>query len=568
MNKSSCSLQNFFDEAIDGANDTELPRWGGTNETSNALSGTVDTIQLIKDDYANSFSIVYNSHYEVDIGIRSVEQNFNSIMNRISTHSFPYDASYFSNFEDNSDNSTLLGKIHYDFTKSVKKAYSYFSEIKIPLNEIATNHDLLKSILEGFITEFTGIEGLIGDASSTLTTNFVNIQEILSGPVSIVIKIFLSIIIVFSGTIIISLSIYVWLKIYCLKKLINVLWHISFVLILLNIIIGGLLGILGKIGNNMGPVIGYLMTPEYINSEGSLFGGSGNDAGNYINVCLNGNGDLTSSMGALSQYTKSLSQLYSISQRFNREVKESMKDITGTGLTKESITYLSYYLNHYEEITTNKGVSIPSIIIQLNHYSGDYFCILNNKFYKSCLTTKQEILNCDAFTGNQTLHDYCLFIFGVIKDLPTLEREFNVLTNLLVGTIDKTNKLSDEVEQFTSSLNNSLFSILGEEGDFYDLFNCSYIKKNLIMFCDQFSSRFPSAVNSISIGCIIGSIFYYISLYFIPPTVTRYSEEARVNEKNSKTVDLETFSLKDQDNQDVNSRSQQEHIGEDSKISI
>lgn len=141
---------------------------------------------------------------------------------------------------------------------------------------------------------------------------------------------------------------------YCLKKLISVLWHISFVLILLNIIIGGLLGILGKIGNNMGPFIGYLMTPEYINSEGSLFGGSGSDAGNYINVCLNGNGDLTSAMGALSQYTKSLSQLYSISQRFNREVKESMKDITGTGLTKESITYLSYYLNHYEEITTNK----------------------------------------------------------------------------------------------------------------------------------------------------------------------------------------------------------------------
>lgn len=456
----------------------------------------------------------------------------------------------------------------YDFEKSVKKAYYYFSEIKTPLNQITISHDLLKPILEGFINEFTGIEGLITSASSTLTTNFVNIQDILSGPVSIAIKIFLSIIVVFSGIIIISLSIYVWFKVFCLKKLINVLWHISFVLILINIIVGCLIGILGKIGNNMGPVIGYLMTPEYINSEDSIFGGGGSSAGNYINICLNGNGDLTSAMGALSQYTKYLAQLYVISLKFNREVKESLNNITETEITKDSMSYLSYYLNHYEEITTNKGVSIGSMLIQLNLYSSDYLCIINNKLYKKCLTTKEEIPNCNEFNGNQTVHNYCLFISKVIQDLPTIEGDLNLLSNLLVDTIDKTNKLSDKIEEFTSSLNNSLFSILGEEGDFYDLFNCSYIKKNLIMFCDQFSSNFPSAANSISIGCIIDSFFFYISLYFIPLTIARYSEKARANEKNSKSVELETFSLKEEDSPDSNSRDQHEKIKEDSKISI
>ena len=74
----------------------------------------------------------------------------------------------------------------------------------------------------------------------------------------------------------------------------------------------------------------------------------------------------------------------------------------------------------------------------------------------------------------------------------------------------------------------SIIEPLVGKNEFYDMFNCGFIKSDLIMFFDQFMNKFATDCLGISVCCIVSSTLVYISIYFI---LVSYYSKIRIKEK-------------------------------------
>ena len=287
----------------------------------------------------------------------------------------------------------------------------------------------------------------------------------------------------------------------------------------------------------MAPVIDYIMSPEYMNLPDSLFG-SGGGAVDKLDICLNRDGNLTNSLGESNLIgTSELSKYYNLSIVY-QDIVDLMEDKDGDKISKEAIDYVEYYLLHLQEVKSKNGFTIGNMVNEI-HQNCQYDFRINNGDISYVHPTDgfkyvSDVSDCNTICSDSTLGEYkqqCIYILKVKKDLTRISSNLYLLRTDLNEVVKYTNILLSQIDFPTRKIYSSLYPILGDEGIFTDLFNCSYIKYNLMMFCQQFSKKFASTSNSIAASCITGCVFCYVSLYFIQLTLYRYTPEARGKKK-------------------------------------
>ena len=92
------------------------------------------------------------------------------------------------------------------------------------------------------------------------------------------------------------------------------------------------------------------------------------------------------------------------------------------------------------------------------------------------------------------------------------------------GAISHVKAQTTATKTLTTSMTDALEPILGESGEFFDIFNCGFIKYDIIDFCDQFSNIFSSISKSIAISCAITSLFSFVSIFFTVSTMSRFTK--------------------------------------------
>ena len=541
FNGSSCALINFFDHTIEGENSTALPRWGGTLDIHNALQGTIQSVNKVNEGYDNTFGIPTTPQMSTYNTLKNkreaVDADFGNIEIRDMLFiSSKYVPTYLEQFDDRTIKGTILGRINEIYTDSMIKASNYFIEMKQPIDKINSLVGL-ENALGSISDQFDEIKNIIDDSSGTLTDNFTKIQDIITGIFLIIFKTFMSLFIVTCSSLITIISLYVWKRLYSLQCVITVLWNVIFFFLFITMLMGALIGIISSIGKNMAPVIDYIMSPEYMNLPDSLFG-SGGGAVDKLDICLNRDGNLTNSLGESNLIgTSELSKYYNLSIVY-QDIVDLMEDKDGDKISKEAIDYVEYYLLHLQEVKSKNGFTIGNMVNEI-HQNCQYDFRINNGDISYVHPTDgfkyvSDVSDCNTICSDSTLDEYkqqCIYILKVKKDLTRISTNLYLLRTDLNEVVKYTNILLSQIDFPTRKIYSSLYPILGDEGIFTDLFDCSYIKYNLMMFCQQFSKKFASTSNSIAASCITGCVFCYVSLYFIQLTLYRYTPEARGKKK-------------------------------------
>lgn len=541
FNGSSCALINFFDHTIEGENSTALPRWGGTLDIHDALQGTIQSVNKVNEGYDNTFGIPTTPQMSTYNTLKNkreaVDADFGTIELRDMLFiSSKYVPTYLEQFDDRTIKETILGRINEIYTDSMIKASNYFIEMKQPIDKINSLVGL-ENALGSISDQFDEIKNIIDDSSGTLTDNFTKIQDIITGIFLIIFKTFMSLFIVTCSSLITIISLYVWKRLYSLQCVITVLWNVIFFFLFITMLMGALIGIISSIGKNMAPVIDYIMSPEYMNLPDSLFG-SGGGAVDKLDICLNRDGNLTNSLGESNLIgTSELSKYYNLSIVY-QDIVDLMEDKDGDKISKEAIDYVEYYLLHLQEVKSKNGFTIGNMVNEI-HQNCQYDFRINNGDISYVHPTDgfkyvSDVSDCNTICSDSTLDEYkqqCIYILKVKKDLTRISTNLYLLRTDLNEVVKYTNILLSQIDFPTRKIYSSLYPILGDEGLFTDLFNCSYIKYNLMMFCQQFSKKFASTSNSIAASCITGCVFCYVSLYFIQLTLYRYTPEARGKKK-------------------------------------
>ena len=541
FNGSSCALINFFDHTIEGENSTALPRWGGTLDIQDALQGTIQSVNKVNEGYDNTFGIPTTPQMSTYNTLKNkreaVDADFGTIELRDMLFiSSKYVPTYLEQFDDRTIKGTILGRINEIYTDSMIKASNYFIEMKQPIDKINSLVGL-ENALGSISDQFDEIKNIIDDSSGTLTDNFTKIQDIITGIFLIIFKTFMSLFIVTCSSLITIISLYVWKRLYSLQCVITVLWNVIFFFLFITMLMGALIGIISSIGKNMAPVIDYIMSPEYMNLPDSLFG-SGGGAVDKLDICLNRDGNLTNSLGESNLIgTSELSKYYNLSIVY-QDIVDLMEDKDGDKISKEAIDYVEYYLLHLQEVKSKNGFTIGNMVNEI-HQNCQYDFRINNGDISYVHPTDgfkyvSDVSDCNTICSDSTLDEYkqqCIYILKVKKDLTRISTNLYLLRTDLNEVVKYTNILLSQIDFPTRKIYSSLYPILGDEGLFTDLFDCSYIKYNLMMFCQQFSKKFASTSNSIAASCITGCVFCYVSLYFIQLTLYRYTPEARGKKK-------------------------------------
>lgn len=139
---------------------------------------------------------------------------------------------------------------------------------------------------------------------------------------------------------------------------------------------------------------------------------------------------------------------------------------------------------------------------------------------------------------NHTGPDYskfdenCRYIQKVYNHIIAIETQLRALNSTYLQHLEKTQEKLYQFHPLTESIVIPLSPLLGQNGTFTDLFNCTFMRQDLIDFCDQFSGISSLTTYQNSMLCICSSMFAYASIYFTLCAIYRYTrrEAERNNE--------------------------------------
>ena len=301
LNNTSCSLLSFVDDIIRGQKRTTVPYWKGIDGLKEILQsiedGITSTINNNKQDFYDATNL-YNGFIntarekldELDANDAKTSGKFYSITFNDGRKIVPICISGWSTFMD-------YFNTEYDAIKDASSPV--ISEMKTSFNQVTGCPDNCgqSSTFEA-ISESIGavddISGSFKDLQDQITDPWYDLQSTINDVAEKGLKIAGSVICVFCASICALILLYKLLN--CIGKIfkiiIHVLWNIVALTIIVSFILGGVIGLLGKIGIDLVSVMNYIISEENLNKEKpDVIENIGNK--DYLIECLHRNGNLS-----------------------------------------------------------------------------------------------------------------------------------------------------------------------------------------------------------------------------------------------------------------------------------
>ena len=324
-----CSLLKLLEQVVDGEIKQTTPRWIGISGINDLLDNLVDQINGLKDTALDNL----NTKKE---GITNTKDSFTTKMTAFD--SFCYEGgNYLSEFKktfndislsDYKDKTYVLDIIklvgHYD---SVKKEYpdqTFLHYLDMEYSEIA-------GITDGYVkTSETSFKNILHDKSSEVIESLDQAQETLDklkkpfdkinnkigDKVSdyaelidkygkLIVKLVFGVLMVMNiGLAVFLIFIGLFSMTACndccfcrciFKSGAHILWNVLALMMILTFLVGSILALVGRVGDDAMSLVSYIMSKEnFENEENPLLLGQLGDAKKYLNICLHGNGSLES----------------------------------------------------------------------------------------------------------------------------------------------------------------------------------------------------------------------------------------------------------------------------------
>ena len=135
--------------------------------------------------------------------------------------------------------------------------------------------------------------------------------------------------------------------------------------------------------------------------------------------------------------------------------------------------------------------------------------------------------------------DYINRIASLLDDtIAKVKTDYQTHFNSLLTNIIKIYKASNKL---TSSIIIAYNLAVGEESDFFTMFNCHFLSHELIQFVNLFHNKVAKACRDIGISSLIGAFFSYIAIYTLLRAMYHYEEdkEDKVSKEETNVIEPE-----------------------------
>ena len=564
---STCSFLQFFNHTIFGDTRAMAPRWIGltgivqqlANTTKlvenmgNITQGVFDNIEYLKGNdslYLNDIQTSKNDFYKEITAPNDKEKTILPI--------------YAKEYESEKNITLDLGKINVEYNVVLHPSIELMNSLFKDSQTMSKETKSVVDAISGVTNQINDFSSLMDSMETKISNQFITYISSFSGNILLAFKIIFGIFIAFAIGAIGFLILFLCSHSGFFKFLLHLIWNLLLIFIIAAFIIGSLLGIVGTLSQQVVPVVSYFLDKEYLSSKDSIFG-SNSQVATYIDICLNGNGSLAEAMNVTTTKTSVLDTFYNATMKLDN-MTESIKALNKSTVLTGIAEKLEVSKNEFVYATDSSygDSDVTYILNDLRQYTD------KSKDESACaydLWTSQE-KNCEGYSllhpGEQRKEGelYCLLfkdweetdVQEIYKDCAhndTILSKFvpmkafvNAHTERVQSMIDKTNEMSKIYETMGGDVQKQLGAmtemlrtvidvfnpILGDYS-FFEMFNCGFVKEDLIYFFEMFFFHFAKSsitVGSLCLGCAFIS---YLGVFFLIEAIYKNSRHGKSKTK-------------------------------------
>ena len=403
FDNTECSILKLLEQVLDGEVKTETPRWIGIEGINNLLQNLTVQINNLKD---NTLTDLNGKKSEIEAN----KDVFNNKMTEFDNYCYnggKYLELYTTEFNDinledykgkkyvldliklighkennNYPEKSILNMLNTEYSEIVKRTDDYVKTSEDSFKDILeqNSNEVIKSLdnaqenLDKLRKPFNKINNKIGDKISEYSDYIDDYGK-------------LGVKLVFFVLALINLALAVLMLLICLcsykscteccccrclcKCGTHILWNILAIMMILTFLIGAILCLVGKIGQDGMSLASYIWSQENFNDENPLLLGQLNDAKKYLNICLHGNGslesefDLGDSLNSIEQIDEVLKGIDNATQTFNN-IKNELPTFKSLYKLIDNITNL--LTDDFGLVETQKadGITLKVALLAMN----------------------------------------------------------------------------------------------------------------------------------------------------------------------------------------------------------
>ena len=324
-----CSLLKLLEQVVDGEIKQTTPRWIGISGINDLLDNLVIQINSLKetaiDDLSDKKQDITNTKTSFSTGMGNFDNFCYNDGNYLSDFKKIFNDISLSEYQDKTyvlDINKLVG--HYDSEKKEYPEQTFLYYLDMEYSEIAgrtdgyveTSETSFKNILREKSSDVIESLGKAQETLDKLKKPFDNINNKIGDKISDYAELIdkygkLVVKLVFGVLMVMNIGLAVFLLLIglfsmqacndccfcrCLfKSGAHILWNVLALMMILTFLVGSLLALVGRVGDDAMSLVSFIMSKEnFQNEENPLLLGQLGDAKKYLNICLHGNGSLES----------------------------------------------------------------------------------------------------------------------------------------------------------------------------------------------------------------------------------------------------------------------------------
>jgi len=390
LSTTSCAIFKLVTEAVSGQpEEMEKPKWEGIEGVNAILANMSDAVNEAKQKADSKFNSVKQN---LDTLVENWPQQLENANNQAQMQKFDYEDScveviiihrdifpgYLDYYGPYNKESTTLKYANQQFMEVTKEAKESVDDAAQNMDKALTGD--VTTQLNDAQTKVDDLGKKFNDISEKFVDDFYQYEEKIEKYGKKYVKV------VYSGimgmcAILLALIILNWLLCKCLgcflRIFIHILWNIMYLLCFVTFILAFSFGILGIVGKDGSIIVHYLISKTNLESEKPLLIDD-SDTINYINTCVNGNGELKETFN-FGDAMNSLDELYRIRNQIAHYKTQVLTNTTLYAFTVFSeMDYgtkflpMNYFTKNDDGVKTNFD-KITNDYLEINKYTKSDF---------------------------------------------------------------------------------------------------------------------------------------------------------------------------------------------------
>ena len=497
-NKASCIVLNAFDDVFTGRDWIMQTKWIGTDNVTLVTNFFMDIPRELDENYGTLFK-------------REVEDNFENCLNNLhqkivlletkykegNLFSNSYIPSYAEQFNDMDNTNTYMGIINSEYLSYYENKIKIYELFKNKATFTEEERDYLKTIKQRTDNDISSFKEVFENLFLSFAIKQYDSDNIIFHSFIVLNQFIFSYFIALPLIYLTLYTIYIWTEIKSLSIYLHITWNILFIFVITGAIISSWSGMESRLSEQTPNAVNFLLSSEYLKEGGSpLKGNSISPA--LVDTCINGYGDLYATDRILNEQTEKISKYYILGRELSLLADYTLS-LSNVNEIKETIENLNI-----DDIKPT-GLDITIKDIRKDIQNNNIAC---------------------ASTSDATYQKYCTFITDVQNDLSNLQNDISDIINDISFTQNALAALATNIKESNEPIFSKIESVLGKIDNIFDLFDCSFLKEELLSYSYYLMKKVNVKYKQISLCGFIGSLFGYLSIFCLLYTIYHFELKA------------------------------------------